>query len=263
MKTAKVKSFDPIADAAHLIETSGRIVAFTGAGISTEAGIPDFRSPGTGLWETTGKLTQLIAFTSFGFRLFPKAFYRRGLPLLSTLLEAQPTHAHRFLTGLEEEGKLTAVVTQNIDGMHQAAGSRTVYELHGHLRSGAYLVCDREYSLDDLAEHLTRRRLPPRCEDCNGVIKPRVVLFGDQLPMDATALAFHHVSRSDLCIVMGSSLTVMPAAHIPAAAVAGGARLIIINRAPTPLDGRADIVIREGLEETADAIGDIRRRDYS
>jgi NAD-dependent deacetylase len=249
--------------AAELIETSGRIVAFTGAGISTEAGIPDFRSPDTGLWETTGKLTQLIAFTSLGFRLFPGAFYRRGLPLLSTLMEAKPTRAHRFLAGLEEEGKLTAVITQNIDGLHQAAGSRTVCELHGHLRSGSCLGCGREYSLDDQAALLDQKSLPPRCGECGGVIKPKVVLFGDSLPMDDFSLAFHHAARAELCIVMGSSLTVTPAAHIPEAAAAHGARLIIINRTPTPLDDHADVVIRGGLEETADAIDAVRRRAYS
>jgi len=247
----------------RLIETSGRIVAFTGAGISTEAGIPDFRSPDTGLWETTGRLTQLIAFTSLGFRLFPKAFYKRGLPLFSTLMEAHPTRAHRFLAELEEEGKLTAVITQNIDGLHQAAGSRTVCELHGHIRSGACIACDREYSLQDLESRLDGKHLPPRCGECGGVIKPGVVLFGDSLPMDDITLAFHHAIRADLLIVMGSSLTVTPAAHIPAAAVANGARLVIINRTPTPLDDRADVVIRGGLEETADAIGEIRRLSYS
>lgn len=249
--------------AAKLIETSRRIIAFTGAGISTEAGIPDFRSPDTGLWETTGKLTQLIAFTSLGFRLFPGAFYRRGLPLLTTLMSAEPTRAHRFLAKLEEEGKLSAVITQNIDGLHQTAGSRTVFELHGHLRSGSCLGCGREYSLDDLATHLDKKRFPPRCEECRGVIKPKVVLFGDRLPMDDISLAFYHAARADLCIVMGSSLTVIPAAHIPAAAIESGARLIIINRTPTPLDGRADVVIRGGLEETADAITDARRGAYS
>jgi NAD-dependent deacetylase len=254
---------DMIQAAAELIETSGRIVAFTGAGISTEAGIPDFRSPDTGLWETTGKLTQLIAFTSLGFRLFPGAFYRRGLPLLSTLMEAKPTRAHRFLAGLEEEGKLTAVITQNIDGLHQAAGSRTVCELHGHLRSGSCLGCGREYSLDDQAALLDQKSLPPRCGECGGVIKPKVVLFGDSLPMDDFSLAFHHAARAELCIVMGSSLTVTPAAHIPEAAAAHGARLIIINRTPTPLDDHADVVIRGGLEETADAIDAVRRRAYS
>ena len=263
MKTAKAKDVEMIEAAAHLIERSGRIVAFTGAGISTEAGIPDFRSPGTGLWETTGKITQLIAFTSLGFQLFPRVFYRRGLPLLSTLMNAEPTRAHRFLAGLEEEGKLTAVITQNIDGLHQAAGSRTVCELHGHLRSGSCLDCGREYSLDYLAVRLNQRRLPPRCEECNGVIKPRVVLFGDRLPTDEIDRAFDHAARADLCIVMGSSLTVTPAAHIPAAAAAHGARLIIINRTPTPLDDSADIVIRGGVEVTADAIGDIRQSIYS
>ena len=252
-----------IEGAAHLIETSQRIVAFTGAGISTEAGIPDFRSPDTGLWETTGKLIQLIAFTSIGFRLFPKAFYRRGLPLLSTLMNAEPTRAHRFLAELEEEGKLSAVITQNIDGLHQAAGNRTVCELHGHLRCGSCMVCDREYAFEDMASRLAKRRLPPRCEECGGVIKPKVVLFGDRLPTDDVTLAFDHAARADLCIVMGSSLTVIPAAHIPATAAAHGARLIIINRTPTPLDDHADVVIRSGLEEAADAISDVRRCAYS
>ena len=252
-----------IEGAAHLIETSQRIVAFTGAGISTEAGLPDFRSPGTGLWETTGRLTQLIVSRSLGFKLFPRVFYRWGLPLLPTLMAAEPTRAHRFLAELEKEGKLTAVITQNIDGLHQAAGSHTVYELYGHLRSGSCLKCGREYSLDYLAACLNRGNLPPRCVECNGVIKPSVVLFGDRLPMNDIALAFDHAALADLCIVMGSSLTLPPAAHIPAAAAAGGARLIIINRTPTPLDEKADIVIREGLEETADAINDARRRAYS
>ena len=263
MKTAKAQDVEMIEAAARLIETSERIIAFTGAGISTEAGLPDFRNPGTGLWSTTGKITHLIVSRSLGFKLFPGVFYRWGLPLLSTLMAAEPTRAHRFLAGLEEEGKLTAVITQNIDGLHQAAGSRTVYELYGHIRSGSCLKCGREYSLDYLAACLNRRHLPPRCEECNGVIKPRVVLFGDRLPMDKIDLAFDHAASADLCIVMGSSLTLPPAAHIPAAAAAHGARLIIINRTPTHLDDRADIVIREGLGDTTNAIRDTRRRAYS
>jgi NAD-dependent deacetylase len=240
---------------AELIRASEKISVLTGAGISTSAGIPDFRSPGTGLWEKTSSLTKLFAFTSFGFRIAPGFFYRRGLDLLPAILGAEPTDAHRLLARLEGTHKDVTVITQNIDGLHRKAGSRRVIELHGGITTAHCRRCRRSFSTDELIARLSEKRPPPRC-DCGGVVKPNIVLFGDPMPIDELGEAFYRTRTADLFVVMGSSLQVYPAAGLPLSAVRGGARLVIINRDETPLDGIADVVVHGDLDETARALGD-------
>ncbi|HMX29443.1 MAG TPA: Sir2 family NAD-dependent protein deacetylase, partial [Blastocatellia bacterium] len=172
---------DQIGQAISLVRAAKRIVAFSGAGISTEAGIPDFRSEG-GLWENA----ELMALMSApGFRRDPAGFYRAALQLMPNLHRAEPTAAHGLLAELEARGKLTAVVTQNIDGLHQAAGSRVVHEIHGTFRTGHCLNCPARFEMAGFYERIERGELAaPCCAECGGPIKPDVVLFGDMLPFE-------------------------------------------------------------------------------
>lgn len=235
-----------IEKAAEIIRSSQSIVAITGAGISTEAGIPDFRSPGTGIWN---RVDPMITFSSWGFRLRPKAFYKIGLELLPPFLNAEPTYAHLFLARLEERNKISCIVTQNIDGLHQKAGSKKVVEIHGNLRTGHCIRCKREYTLEEVYQKIEKGEIPPRCEGCRKPIKPDIVLFGDPIPYDDFLRAEAAVSESDLLMIMGSSLEVYPVAGLPRAAVDRGTKVIIMNLEPTPFDRNAALVLRGTLGE--------------
>jgi NAD-dependent deacetylase len=237
-----------IEQAITLIREANRIVAFSGAGISTEAGIPDFRSEG-GLWENA----ELMALMSAqGFRRDPAGFYRASLQLMPNMHRAQPTAAHRLLAELETRGKLSAVVTQNIDGLHQAAGSRIVHEIHGTFRTGQCLDCRTEYEMTGLYEQIERGEIAvPRCASCGAPIKPDVVLFGDLLPFDVWEKSVTAVMNCDLLLVLGSSLVVYPAAELPKMALTAGAKLILVNREETDYDGLANLVVRIQLGDFA------------
>jgi NAD-dependent deacetylase len=235
-----------IQHAAELVARARRIVAMTGAGISTPSGIPDFRSPNSGLWEHTDPLE--VA-SIFAFRHNPQRFYNWVRPLSLLLLEAQPNPAHYALAGLEREGKLQAVITQNIDNLHGKAGSKAVYELHGHLRE---VTCTRCYAVQDstaaFAKFIADGQVPRH--HCGGVLKPNVILFGEQLPMREFVLAQLVIKDADLILVVGSSLEVAPASDLPELALENKAKLIIINYQPTYLDPRADVVIQADVAET-------------
>lgn len=231
-----------------LIRESKRIVAFSGAGISTEAGIPDFRSEG-GLW---GNAELLELMSAGGFRRDPAGFYRAASQLMPNMHRAQPTAAHQLLAELEAQGKLTAVITQNIDGLHQAAGSHTVHEIHGTFRTGRCLHCRKQFAMADFYERIERGEiLAPYCPKCESPIKPDVVLFGDLLPFDVWESALAAVNACDLMLVLGSSLVVYPAAELPQAALVAGARLIIVNREETDYDRMANVVLRMQLGDFA------------
>lgn len=234
-----------IQQAARLIAQARRIVAMTGAGISTPSGIPDFRSPASGLWDHTDPLE--VA-SIFAFRHHPQRFYNWVRPLTLLLLEARPNPAHYALAALEREGKLKAIITQNIDGLHHKAGSQTVYELHGHLRE---VTCTKCYAVQDSAAAFAKfiaDGQAPR-HHCGGVLKPNVILFGEQLPMREFVLAQVATKEADLMLVAGSSLEVAPASDLPDLALENRAKLIIINYQPTYLDFRADVVIRADVAE--------------
>jgi NAD-dependent deacetylase len=226
--------------AAALLRAATRAVAFTGAGISTESGLPDFRSPG-GLWADVDPLA--IA-TRSALEHRPQTFYEFYRQRLAHLAGARPNPAHHALVDLERAGRLRAVVTQNVDGLHQAAGSQQVIELHGNLHECACIGCGAVGPIERLVDALDAGGLP-RCEACGSLLKPNVVLFEDLLPEAAWTRASLAVRAADVLLVVGSSLQVTPAAYLPQEAVDRGARLIIVNREPTPYDWRADVVIHD------------------
>ncbi len=225
-------------------------VALTGAGISTESGISDFRTPGKGLWE---KLPA-EAFSTWAFKINPKGLYKHGMAMFEELLAAKPNPAHKMLAILEERGLLKAVITQNIDGLHHKAGSKNVFEIHGHLRTGTCMKCGKKYKMEEIMKKLKEGELPPRCDDCKKVIKPDVVLFGDSLPPKEYGKSLDTVRECDLMLVLGSSLVVTPASGLPAIAMGSGAKLVIMNKMSTGYDGEAEVVIHEPLGKIAEAI---------
>ncbi len=233
-----------------LILSSKYTVALTGAGISTESGIPDFRTPGKGLWE---KLPA-EAFSTWAFKTNPKALYEHGMVMFGDLLAAKSNPAHRMLAILEKKGLLKAVITQNIDGLHQKAGSKTVFEIHGHLRTGTCMGCGKKYKMEEIMKKLKEGKLPPRCDDCKKVIKLDIILFGDNLPPEEYGKSLDVARRCDLMLVLGSSLVVTPASDLPAVALGSGAKLVIMNKMATGYDGEAGVVIHEPLGKTAEAI---------
>jgi NAD-dependent deacetylase len=232
-----------IEKASELFARSRHAVALTGAGVSTPSGIPDFRSPGSGLWE---KVDPMAVASIFAFRVQPQAFYDWLHPTAELLLNAQPNPAHRALADLENMGLLKAVITQNIDNLHQEAGSTTVYELHGHLREATCIRCHKIVPARPLIEKFVADAQVPRCE-CGGVMKPNAVLFGEQPPMDVLMAAQREAEMCDLMLVAGSSLEVVPASSIPLLAKRKGARIIIVNYQPTSLDPSTDVVIHEDV----------------
>lgn len=235
-----------IQQAVELIEKSKNIVAMTGAGISTPSGIPDFRSPNSGLWD---EVDPLAVASIHAFRRNPQRFYNWIHPLSRLVLEAAPNPAHHALVELERMGKLKAVITQNIDDLHSKAGSQTLFELHGHLRHVTCIQCYQVQDSRDIFKKFIDDRQVPHCPRCGGVLKPNVILFGEQLPMQEFVAAQLVLKQSDLVLIAGSSLEVAPASDLPAAALQNGARLIIINHQPTYLDPKANLIIRGDVSE--------------
>ena len=229
---------------------SHRAVAFTGAGISTESGIADFRSPG-GVWSKY----QPVLFQDFlvseearrQYWLIKKEGYRE-------LRNARPNRGHLALAGLEAAGRLVAVITQNIDGLHQSAGSRRVLELHGTSRYCICLNCESQFDPGGIQKRLEGGEEVPLCEKCGGFLKSATVSFGQPLPVDVLSDAMDLCTRADLMLALGSSLVVEPAASLPLRAKHSGAGLVIINKTSTPLDGVADIVLHEPIGEVLDQV---------
>ncbi len=233
--------------AAELLAQARHIVALTGAGISTPSGIPDYRTPKSGLWEKALDMMEVASIT--GFRRHPQTFYEWLRPLLQVIREASPNPAHLALAQLEAAGRLQALITQNIDLLHGAAGSKTLYELHGHLRELVCTTCQYVMPADTaLGTFMTTGQIP-RCVRCRHVMKPNIVLFGELLPWKTMKLAQAHTRAADLMLVAGSSLEVAPAGDLPEMALENGARLIIINYLETHLDDQADVVIRADVAE--------------
>jgi NAD-dependent deacetylase len=228
-----------------LLAGARRLVAFTGAGISAESGIPTYRGEG-GVWNKydPGKYANIDYFLedpSYYWSFFRDVRY----PVLK---QARPNRAHDALVTLERRGLLAALITQNIDGLHQEAGSQRVLELHGNTRRILCLDCAAGYGIDEVYR-LLQTRLPPACPDCEGRLKPDVVFFGESLPGDVLEEAVAESGGCDLFLVVGSSLVVQPAASLPVIAKNQGAKLAIINKDPTPLDGVADVVLRRAASE--------------
>jgi NAD-dependent deacetylase len=222
------------------VSRATRGVALTGAGISAESGIPTFRGEG-GLWT---QYDPVKVATLDNFMADPRAYWTVARERGPAVLAAEPNPGHYALTGLQKGGRLVAVITQNTDGLHQDAGTENVIELHGSGRTVECLDCGTRESRADVQRRL-EFQLPPRCRVCGGMfLKPMAVFFGEPMPADAVAEAQRLAAEADVMLVVGSSLVVFPAADIPLYAVHAGAPLIIVNAEPTPLDARAEVVIR-------------------
>jgi NAD-dependent deacetylase len=244
-----------IAKVVRYFSESKRAVAFTGAGISTESGIPDFRSPG-GVWTKY----QPVYFQEFlASEDARRRYWRMRRENYREMKDAKPNDGHKALARLEAAGKIVAVITQNIDGLHQDAGSRRILELHGTNRYCHCLKCGERFEADDIQERLESGLEIPLCDKCGGFIKSATVSFGQALPANVLAEAFDLCMTADLMLAIGSSLVVEPAASLPLQAKQSGARLVIINRDETPLDSLADAVIRSSiglsLREIANQLG--------
>jgi NAD-dependent deacetylase len=229
---------------AGLFAAAKRPVVFTGAGISTESGIPDFRGPG-GVWDQYDprELTWQGFIGSVAGR---RRYWDVGRAVYPVIRAAEPNAAHRALAELHRLGRLACCITQNVDDLHQRAGlpSAAVIELHGNATRVRCLACDAGWHRDEVHAWLEGGVDVPSCPTCGGIIKPRTVLFGEAMPRAALAEAERHARASDLFVVVGSSLAVYPAAYLPAHALDAGATLVVVNLTPTRLDGRAGVVIR-------------------
>jgi NAD-dependent deacetylase len=230
--------------AAEMLAASQHAVVLTGAGHSTRSGIPDFRSPGSGLWE---RVDPMEVASMDGFRRNPKAFYDWIRPLVKQMMEAQPNPAHYALAELEDLGVLKAVITQNIDELHHRAGSKHVLELHGSVRTATCTRCGEQLPTAEMWPAFVASGQLPHCPHCSGLLKPDVVLFGEVLPVHVMEEALQESERCDVMLVAGSSLEVYPAADLPLQAVQAGAQAIIVNYQPTYMDARAAVVIHEDV----------------
>jgi NAD-dependent deacetylase len=238
---------------ADMILSSENAVALTGAGISTESGIPDYRSPGTGLWE---KMDQSVVSLE-GFKRNPSKYYEYAIGLHPIRRAARPNPAHILLAGLEQKGILKGVITQNVDGLHQDAGSGEVHELHGSLRQVVCLSCSSLHSMDQAMERVVSGENPPLCPGCGGILKPNAIFFGEMLPTIPWQKSLELSRNADLFIAIGSSLQVSPANTLPDIALQAGARLVILNLMPTPFDTDAALVIQEKIGEFSSAVTSI------
>lgn len=239
---------DSIATFRRLLEASRHAVFFTGAGISTESGIPDFRSPG-GVWSRM----QPIYFQEFiSSEDKRREAWRRRFDNSDGWVGAQPNAGHRAVAELIRSGKATAVITQNVDNLHQASGvpDDKIIELHGNATYATCLNCQTRYELAGLEEQFRSTGTVTPCARCGGVIKTATISFGQQMPALAMQRALEHALASDLFIVLGSSLSVFPAAELPLRARQNGAALVIVNRDATEMDDAADVVIHAGIGET-------------
>ncbi|MFH1419991.1 MAG: Sir2 family NAD-dependent protein deacetylase [Planctomycetota bacterium] len=227
-----------------------RGVAFTGAGISTESGIADFRSPG-GVWSRHQPVMYQDFLTDPEERMRYWLIRKESVP---QFMSAEPNAGHLALAKLEAEGHFQAVVTQNIDELHQRAGSKRVLEVHGTAMQVHCLSCDKRYSAEEIQARLEAGDEAPVCDDCEGILKSMTVSFGQDLPQDVWAESVALSEDCDLFLAMGTSLVVHPAARLPQVARESGARLVIVNRDPTPLDGIADLALHAPIGETMAAV---------
>jgi len=248
-----------VAGAAREVVDADLAVALTGAGVSTESGIPDFRSEG-GIWEEYDEGD----FTIGRFHADTDGFWADWTALRTSLIpeEAVPNRAHDSLAALESAGHLHGVITQNVDGLHQEAGSGTVIELHGNGSRATCRGCGASFDGETAIDRATGTGEAPRCENCGDVLKPDAVLFGERLP-DVPLRESRRLARQcDVMLVVGSSLTVEPAGSLPELAADEGATLVVVNREPTPVADRAEYVFRgdasEVVPEVASAVVDLQ-----
>src|SRR4051812_38507678 len=249
--TAEVFTIADTAALARLLKENQPCVVLTGAGVSTESGIPDFRSP-TGIWAEfdPAEYASLPA-----FRADPAKVWRFYKPRIELLTEAEPNAAHRALAALEQAGFVEAVGTQNIDLLHERAGSRNLVEVHGSIRTATCPACGSSYARGTVVAKLEHADAPA-CDSCGAILKPDVVFFGELLPTDAIERAFELARRARLLLVVGSSLEVHPVAALPEETLIAGGSVAILNQGPTPYDGRADLKLEEKAGKVLGAVAD-------
>ena len=257
MSTLPSQTQTNIEFAADLIRQSKHMVILTGAGVSTPSGIPDFRSSGTGLWSKDEPLEVASLST---FRTKPSLFFDWFRPLARQMFDAKPNPAHMALSELEQHGYVKSIITQNIDVLHQKAGSKNVIEMHGTLQTLTCTQCYHKEQAEAYIEVFVATGDIPRCPKCGQVLKPDVILFGEQLPQAAWYTAQKEARTCDLMLVAGSSLEVLPVAGLPMQALDRGAHLIIINNNSTYLNVRADVSI---LGDVATILPAITKRVFN
>jgi NAD-dependent deacetylase len=248
------ENLQAIETAARLIKEARMAVIFTGAGLSTPSGIPDFRGSTGSLWSKDNPME--VASLSVFYNQ-PERFFNWFYPLARHIAESEPNDAHIAIAKLQEAGYFQAVITQNIDRLHQGAGSNNVLELHGAATSATCLYCGAHYEAEQYLPAYLIDGAVPHCEKCNEVIKPDIVLFEEQLPAKVWTEAEELCKACDLIFVAGSSLEVVPAATLPVIAVRNGAHLIINNQNPTQMDELATLTIHQRVELTLPAIARI------
>ncbi len=239
-------------NALQLLKNSENIAVFTGAGISTESGISDFRSPG-GVWDRYKIVTYQEFLNDHDARV---AYWNMKKELFREMRKAEPNRAHRAISKLEKTGKLKSLITQNIDGLHHDAGNsqEIIIELHGTNRKAICLGCGKAWLFKEIQIRLEEGELEPRCEYCKGLIKPATVSFGQPMPEEEMLRAYASARNCDLLLMIGSSLQVEPAASIPREAYKAGAKLIFINRTETQWDYMASVIFRENAGEVLETI---------
>jgi len=245
---------EKIQKVAEWIVDAKKIVVFVGAGLSTESGIPDFRSPG-GVWEKYDP--EDFYFQNFiSNRKSREKYWQMATEMYEAMREAKPNAGHAAIAELENLGKLDCLITQNIDGLHFKAGNteEKVLELHGTAMHVSCLDCKKRYDRDKIQERISNGDKAPVCEVCGGLLKPATISFGQSMPERETAEAYKRSEACDLFIVIGSSLVVHPAAYMPVVAKRGKAKLAIINRDETACDGMADIIINGSAGPIMEAI---------
>ncbi len=243
--------YQGLSTVAERIRTADSVVSMTGAGISTASGIPDFRSD-DGLW----KKFDPNDFHVSRFRRDPEGFWIERIELIEEAFGngIEPNTAHEALAELETAGHLDTLITQNIDGLHHAAGNEDPIEIHGNGQRAVCTDCDRRFSIDPVLERVRQGETPPTCPHCGGILKPDVVLFGEMLPKEDLHTAQIAARNADVFLAVGSSLTVEPAASLPRLAVENGATLVIVNLDRTELTSRADYEFRSDVTEVLPAL---------
>ena len=243
-----------IKNLANLIIDSNDIVALTGAGMSTESGIADFRSPGTGLWDKVdpyefASINSYMANTSKNLEFM--------LETGRTIFRARPNRGHKALTKLQKMGKLRGVLTQNIDRLHHKAHTKNIVEFHGNAYEAKCLSCGQIYEITTMVNQVMKGQSSPSCEKCSGLLKPNAIFFGEPLESETLQAADEMISKCDLLLVLGSSLVVYPVAFYPKKIISKGAKLAIINIQETDIDSAAEVVIHEKIGEVFPRIVDL------
>jgi len=242
-------SVKKLQDIVELLREAQHAWAFTGAGVSTESGIPDFRSANSGLWS---EIDPMEVASVEGFLHDTPRFYEFWRWRFGILSQAKPNHTHHWLADLEQKELLQGVMTQNIDGLHRKSGSQAVYELHGCYEQGSCIQCQHPYTIEQIFER-AQADGHPHCDQCSGLLKPNVTLFGESLP-EAFYEAFVELGQCDLLLVLGTSLEVFPAAEMVPQVKHRGGRVVLINAEATGMDGLADVVVHNKLKDVIPAL---------